>query len=185
AGEHATRGGGRTRDGRGERSGGRGAGDRRRTAEPRVPAAVGLVVEQGGQAGEIVDLRPDGAVLQVGSARLVVPFGTRVLVDGRTAVLAAPAAPEAAVQAAEEALRGWRREVAAAEKVPAYIVFNDRELAGIARALPRTLAGLAACPGVGPIKLERWGDEVLALLESVPAGAGGVAGVADGATGAP
>lgn len=73
--------------------------------------------------------------------------------------------------AVEEALRAWRKGVAAAEKVPAYIVFNDRELEGIARTVPRTLADLAGCSGVGPIKLERWGDEVLAVVEGAATGA--------------
>ena len=61
--------------------------------------------------------------------------------------------------------------MATAEKVPAYIVFNDRELAGIAEASPQSLAELADCPGVGPIKLERWGDEVLAVLDAAITGA--------------
>jgi DNA helicase II / ATP-dependent DNA helicase PcrA len=122
--------------------------------------------ERGGQAGEIVELRPDSAVQQVGPARLVVPFGTRVRVGGATAVLARPAPADAVVEAADQALRAWRKQVAAADKVPAYIVFNDRELEGIARAAPRTLGELAGCSGVGPIKLERWGDEVLAVLEA-------------------
>ncbi len=76
----------------------------------------------------------------------------------------APLAPTAA--AAADALRIWRKQVAASENVPAYIVFNDRELEGIARAAPQSLADLAGCSGVGPIKLERWGDEVLAVLEA-------------------
>lgn len=164
------RGAGTGPGGRRERAGG--AGRRGPAAEPSMPAAVGLVIEHGGQAGEIVDLRPDGAVQQVGSARLTVPFGTLVRVDGHMAALGRPAPPEAVVAAGEEALRAWRRAVAAAEKVPAYIVFNDRELGGIARMGPRTLEELAACPGVGPVKLERWGDEVLAVLEAASAGTG-------------
>ncbi len=148
---------------------GRKAPGRKPVEEPSVPAALGLVVAHGGQSGEIVDLRPDAAVQLVGSARVVVPFGTPVRVDGRTVVLGRPAPEPAVLAAAEEALRAWRKEVATAEKVPAYIVFNDRELDGIARTAPRTLAELAVCSGVGPIKLERWGDEVLAILESAAA----------------
>lgn len=145
--------------------GGRGAG-KKPAPEPSVPAAVGLVIAHGGQAGEIVELRPDGVVQQVGAARTVVPFGTSVRVDGRTVALGRPAPAPEAVAAAGEALRAWRKGVAAAEKVPAYIVFNDRQLEGIAQAAPRTLAELAGCSGVGPMKLERWGDEVLAVLEA-------------------
>jgi len=55
--------------------------------------------------------------------------------------------------------------VARAEAVPAYVVLNDKELIGIAEADPATLADLGRCRGMGPIRLERWGDEILAVLE--------------------
>jgi DNA helicase II / ATP-dependent DNA helicase PcrA len=48
--------------------------------------------------------------------------------------------------------------------VPAYVVLNDRELAGIAVRRPASLAELAACPGMGPVRMERWGDEIIAVL---------------------
>ncbi len=66
---------------------------------------------------------------------------------------------------AEEALRAWRRSTAAAQGVPAYVVLNDRELVGIAERSPTTLSALASCPGIGSIRLERYGDEILAVLE--------------------
>ena len=44
---------------------------------------------------------------------------------------------------------------------------NDSELAGIAATRPGTLAELARCKGIGPIRLERWGDELLAVLGGV------------------
>jgi len=177
-GEAGGRGGGRTDATRrqSDRKGRERRGRRTVVGEVTVPAAVGLVVEQGGQGGEIVEVRQDGAVVQVGSARMVVAFGATVRVDGATAALGRPAPEAAVVAATEEALKAWRKEVATAEKVPAYIVFNDRELQGIAERAPRTLAELAGCSGVGPIKLERWGDEVLAVLEATaiagPSGGG-------------
>jgi DNA helicase-2/ATP-dependent DNA helicase PcrA len=63
------------------------------------------------------------------------------------------------------ALRAWRRETAARENVPAYVIFSDAHLAGIAAALPTSERALARCAGVGPVKLERYGDELLAILE--------------------
>jgi hypothetical protein len=44
-------------------------------------------------------------------------------------------------------------------------VLNDKELIGIAERNPVTLAELGRCRGMGPIRLERWGDEILAVLE--------------------
>ncbi len=72
----------------------------------------------------------------------------------------------------EEALRAWRSAVARAEGVPAYVVLNDRELAAIAERSPRTLAELARCKGMGPIRLERWGDVILGVIEEAAPGAG-------------
>lgn len=62
------------------------------------------------------------------------------------------------------ALKVWRLERARADRVPAYVVFHDRTLAQIAARAPRTRGEIAAVPGVGPVKLERYGDEVLAAL---------------------
>ena len=70
---------------------------------------------------------------------------------------------------AVQALREWRLKRARADEVPAYVVFNDRTLAELAARTPRTLAELAAVPGIGPTKLERYGPELLAQLAG-PAG---------------
>lgn len=63
-----------------------------------------------------------------------------------------------------DALRDWRRKRAKEDNVPAYVVLNDRHLDGIAQRAPTTLDGLAACDGIGPTKLDRYGDDILALL---------------------
>ncbi len=65
------------------------------------------------------------------------------------------------------ALKQWRLARARAEEVPAYVVFNDRTLAELLRMQPRTLGELAAVPGIGPAKLERFGSELLATLAQV------------------
>jgi DNA helicase-2/ATP-dependent DNA helicase PcrA len=63
-----------------------------------------------------------------------------------------------------EALKEWRLARARAEEIPAYLVFHNSTLAEIAGRRPRSLAELAAVPGVGPAKLERYGEDVLAAL---------------------
>jgi DNA helicase-2/ATP-dependent DNA helicase PcrA len=68
---------------------------------------------------------------------------------------------------AVQALREWRLARARADEVPAYVVFNDRTLAELVARTPRTLAELAAVPGIGPAKLERYGAELLARLVDV------------------
>ena len=61
-------------------------------------------------------------------------------------------------------LRALRKRLADAEGVPAYIVFSDAVLRQMAAEVPRTPAGLLALSGVGPVKLERYGEAFLALL---------------------
>jgi DNA helicase II / ATP-dependent DNA helicase PcrA len=61
-------------------------------------------------------------------------------------------------------LKEWRRTRASADSVPAYVIFHDRTLAEIAERKPRDWADLAAVPGVGPAKLDRYADEVLAIV---------------------
>ncbi|HEU5033406.1 MAG TPA: ATP-dependent DNA helicase UvrD2 [Mycobacteriales bacterium] len=65
-----------------------------------------------------------------------------------------------------EALREWRRAAAEAAEMPPYIVFSDRTLVAIATARPATRGLLARVSGVGPKKLEEYGDDVLAIVTS-------------------
>jgi DNA helicase-2/ATP-dependent DNA helicase PcrA len=61
-------------------------------------------------------------------------------------------------------LKEWRRKRAQADGVPAYVVFHDRTLAEIAERECKDWADLAAVPGVGPAKLERYADEILEIV---------------------
>ena len=62
------------------------------------------------------------------------------------------------------ALKAWRKQRAAGDGVPAYIVLSDAHLEGIAARGPTTLDELARCTGIGPTKLERYGDEIVAVI---------------------
>jgi ATP-dependent DNA helicase UvrD/PcrA len=61
-------------------------------------------------------------------------------------------------------LREWRLKRAKEDGVPAYVVFHDSTLAEIAERSPRTRGELASVSGIGPTKLDRYADEVLAAL---------------------
>jgi DNA helicase-2/ATP-dependent DNA helicase PcrA len=65
-----------------------------------------------------------------------------------------------------DALRAWRTEVTRETKKPAYTVLTDATLAQIASALPLDERALSRVPGIGPSKLEQYGDAVLAIVES-------------------
>lgn len=81
---------------------------------------------------------------------------------------AATAAEEVeADEAVVEALRAWRLERARSDGVPAFVVFHNTTMTAIAAAEPQTLEQLAAVPGIGPSRLESYGDEILAAVASV------------------
>ena len=63
----------------------------------------------------------------------------------------------------------------AAQKVPAYVVFTDATLAALAERQPADVPELVAVPGIGQSKLDRYGEDVLAIVrgEPAPSGAGG------------
>jgi DNA helicase-2/ATP-dependent DNA helicase PcrA len=61
-------------------------------------------------------------------------------------------------------LRAWRRERANQAGVPAYVVFNDRTLTALAERRPRSRGELLAVEGIGPAKLDQFGDDLLHLL---------------------
>jgi DNA helicase-2/ATP-dependent DNA helicase PcrA len=67
-------------------------------------------------------------------------------------------------EATFESLRAWRLAVAAAAKVPAYVVFTDATLTAIAERNPSNHGELATISGVGARKLQQYGPSVLAVL---------------------
>jgi DNA helicase II / ATP-dependent DNA helicase PcrA len=67
-----------------------------------------------------------------------------------------------------EALRAWRVRRAREDGVAPFIVFHDSVLHEIAGRRPTTRAELSAVPGVGPAKLERYGEDVLEALARIP-----------------
>ncbi len=90
----------------------------------------------------------------------------RAASGGRPPMAGANADPEVL-----EALKTWRARTARATGVPAFVVFHDTTLAAVAEAKPRDRTALLALPGVGPVKAERYGDAVLAVVAtSAPGG---------------
>jgi ATP-dependent DNA helicase RecQ len=138
--------------------------------EERLRELLHELVEHGmlrQTAGEypVLEVTRHGRVVLAGQASpdVTLPAPAHVVRagSGRPGAAAAAAPADLALM---ERLRAWRREVSAAQGVPAYVVFPDRTLAEIAGRRPRSLAELGAVSGVGPAKLERYGEQVLALL---------------------
>ncbi len=157
---------------------GRSAAPARGARPSDVAAAVGLEVQWGGYECTVAEIDASGAVLLAGRARFRVAFGSTVTVDGKERRLVATSASPGsarsrpAVDASAEpvlaALREWRADRAKADAVPAYVIAKDATLEEIASARPGTPQELLAVHGIGPAKLERYGDEILALLDDAP-----------------
>jgi DNA helicase-2/ATP-dependent DNA helicase PcrA len=63
-----------------------------------------------------------------------------------------------------DALREWRLQTSREKAVPAYVVFTDVTLIAIAEQAPADTDALAEIPGIGPMKLQSYGEDVLGLI---------------------
>jgi ATP-dependent DNA helicase RecQ len=68
-----------------------------------------------------------------------------------------------------ERLRAWRLERARSDEVPAYVVLHDATLRELAATKPTSPRDLAGVKGFGPAKLERYADDVLAVISAADA----------------
>jgi len=99
----------------------------------------------------VADLIPDGIqVRSRAAARVLGDTDTVVAGDSATSLF--------------EKLRALRKRLADAEKVPAYIVFNDAVLRQMAVQRPRNEEELLGLSGVGPAKLRRYGAAFLSEI---------------------
>lgn len=118
-------------------------------------------------------VRPDperfGALRMTQAARRIFKGEAQIALRFDT-IRAAKGRPEAKSLVSEEAapllsaLKGKRRELAEAAKVPAYVIFPDRTLMEMAEARPASLDELARISGVGAKKLERYGRAFLEVI---------------------
>lgn len=123
--------------------------------------AQGLLAVHGDGYGTLVLTEASGAVL---SGTREVRLRREVARPTRSARRAAPSDLPAAASSLFERLRAWRASTARALGAPAYVVFADATLRGIALTEPSTLDELATVSGVGAAKLEKFGDAVLAIV---------------------
>lgn len=66
-----------------------------------------------------------------------------------------------------ERLKAWRLETSKAAGMPAYVVINDATLYEIARELPATEADLLDIAGIGPVKVEKYADDILGIVAAM------------------
>jgi ATP-dependent DNA helicase RecQ len=83
---------------------------------------------------------------------------------GTAPASAAPASPQS--ETVFHALREWRRLVAREHNVPAYTVLHDSSLREIANRLPTSTTALVGVPGIGAVKLERYGQAIIDVVQT-------------------
>ena len=64
-------------------------------------------------------------------------------------------------------LKKWRKNIASARNIPAYCVFHDSTLIGIANQLPQTKEELEGIKGIGGRKIEDYGEEILKITSGI------------------
>jgi superfamily II DNA helicase RecQ len=123
------------------------------------------IVLSGGYRGTVDEILVTGVLVKVveTGATVAVPWGEKVRRANDSGRLAPgegdPSDPEVV-----ERLKKWRLEQARSQGVPAYVVFNDRTLEAIASIRPSSEAALLGVPGIGPAKLDAYGEQLLDLL---------------------
>jgi len=127
----------------------------RRNPSPWIESITTII----GSVGNNVD-RQQGSQRAGAARRLVRP---RPVATGDEAL-------DAGEQETFDALRAWRLEQARGADVPAFVIFNDAVLREVARRRPTNRAALLDVPGIGPVKADRFGDEVLRIVTRSPSG---------------
>ncbi len=133
--------------------------------EPGFAATAGAEITlAGGLHATIKEVRRGEALVETNTGSTVVSFGSAIRANGENVRLVAPAGR---VAAAIAALKAWRTALAKEEGKPPYVYLSDAHITGIAERDPDTLDRLARCKGIGPGKLDSYGETLLALLEEL------------------
>ncbi len=129
---------------------------------PRSSAAAA-----GGQAGGSARTGADGAGAQRSRNRSAVRCRVcgRPLVGQAARVGRCDDCPADVDQELFDRLRAWRATRAREQSTPAFVVFTDATLMAIAEHRPASVAELVSIPGIGQAKLDRYGEDVLALVD--------------------
>ncbi|MEX1286687.1 MAG: UvrD-helicase domain-containing protein [Acidimicrobiia bacterium] len=125
-----------------------------------VRVSVGdRVTASGGYRGEVVEVGDEWVLLQLGEGgRMRITAGELVRVGSRSGPLVLDGTD------VRERLKRLRSEEASRRDVPAYVIFNDRTLDALCEARPTSRTELLTIPGIGPAKLESYGDQILAAI---------------------
>ncbi len=68
-----------------------------------------------------------------------------------------------------ERLKQWRREKAAAQNVSAFLILHNGAIDELAQRQPQSIADLQTIKGIGPLKIENFGAELLTIVRNLRA----------------
>ena len=134
-----------------------------------VMAAPGLILVDGDQEWVVEAIDDAGAMTRFGGSSRRFAFGASVVSRGRQrgplrpAIGANGVTVEDASVRAYDILRQTREQLRAGK--PAYVVYDDATLERLALAMPTSVRDLLAIQGIGPGKLEQYGDAILLAIE--------------------
>ncbi|HVW35475.1 MAG TPA: HRDC domain-containing protein, partial [Acidimicrobiia bacterium] len=133
--------------------------------EPGFAAVAGAeVVLAGGLKARIAEVRRGAVLVETGTGTTTVTLGSAIKANGENVRLVAP--PDR-VAAGIAALKAWRSALAKQEGKPPYVYLSDAHITDIAERDPDTPDRLARCKGIGPQKLDAYGETILALLQDL------------------
>ena len=66
-----------------------------------------------------------------------------------------------------ESLKLWRNDIATRLNLPGYMVTSNATLINVSRANPKSNDELLNIKGLGPNKIEKYGSDIIALLNSI------------------
>jgi superfamily I DNA/RNA helicase len=88
----------------------------------------------------------------------------RLSASGGRGLLEEASTADPASAAVAERLRDWRRRLARASGVPPHVLLHDATVLAIAARRPATAEELLAVPGLGPVKVARYGPAILEVV---------------------
>jgi DNA helicase II / ATP-dependent DNA helicase PcrA len=125
---------------------------------------------QGGYKGVVDRITDEGCVVKLhgGGAEIRVKWGDRIEVGGKPGPLRR--SPDDVDGDLVDRLKKWRLTQAESQGVPAFVIFHDTTLNEIATMRPKSTGALLNVAGIGPAKLEAYGDELIDLLTDYDGG---------------
>jgi hypothetical protein len=128
----------------------------------------------------VTSVGDSGVTVSIGTSSTSIPFGSAIMVEGRSSLLDPPGPPSRASARTRStppsgpvdegifaALKAWRLERSKSDGVPAFVVADNKTLEAITADMPTDQRSLLAVSGIGPTKLELYGDEILAILDQL------------------